>query len=454
MLGPDAPALSRFAGTGGQASVVPVLPAVTCPVQSTYLTGRLPSDHGVVGNGWYFREECEVHLWRQSNRLVQGEKLWDVARRSDPDFKCANLFWWFNMYSSVDLSVTPRPMYLADGRKLPDVYTHPADLRDRLQGRLGTFPLFQFWGPTASITSTEWIAQSARLVEEWHSPTLSLVYLPHLDYDLQRFGASGGEVVARAVREIDAICGELIDFYRERDVDVLVLSEYGITDVSRPVHVNRLLRQQGLLAVRGEMGFEQLDAGASTAFAVADHQVAHVHVREAARVKAVRELLEALPGVERVLDAAGKRELGIDHDRSGELTAIARPDAWFTYYHWLDDERAPDYARTVDIHRKPGYDPVELFLDPGLLLARVRVGATLMKRRLGFRSLLEVVSLDAGLVRGSHGRLPDSPKDGPLVITSRPELVDGASLQATDVFDLILTHLDLPVGSRAHGPLV
>lgn len=443
LLGSDAPALTRLRDGGGQSSITPVLPAVTCPVQATYLTGKPPSKHGVVGNGWYYRDECEVHLWRQSNRLVTGDKVWDEARRRDPTFTCANLFWWFNMYSTVDISVTPRPMYPADGRKLPDVHTHPGDLRDRLQERLGTFPLFNFWGPVASIVSTRWIAASARLVEEWHSPTLSLVYLPHLDYDLQRFGASDRGRVAKAVREVDDVCGELGEFYASRGVDVLVLSEYGITDVSRPVHVNRLLRQEGLLAVREEMGREQLDAGASEAFAVADHQVAHVYVRDPARVEAVRGLLQALPGVEKVLDGTGKAEAALDHERSGELVAVAAPEAWFTYYHWLDDHRAPDYARTVDIHRKPGYDPVELFLDPGLRLPQLQVGLTLAKRRLGFRSLLEVVSLDASLVRGSHGRIPASPEDGPVLITSRPELLAGETVSATDVFDLILAHLDL-----------
>ena len=151
---------------------------------------------------------------------------------------------------------------------------------------------------------------------------------------------------------------------------MIVLSEYGIRDVARPVHINRVLSDHGHIAVRTELGRELLDAGASPAFAVADHQVAHVYVNDASRLGAIRSLIESTPGVERVLDGAGKREFGIDHPRSGDLIAIAQPDAWFTYYYWQDDERAPDFARTVEIHRKPGYDPVELFLDPTIRHAR------------------------------------------------------------------------------------
>jgi predicted AlkP superfamily pyrophosphatase or phosphodiesterase len=448
LVGPATPNLARFAARGATVPVTPVLPAVTCSVQATYLTGVLPSAHGVVGNGWYFRDECEVRFWRQSNRLVEAEKLWETARRLDPELTVANLFWWFNMHSSADVSVTPRPMYPADGRKLPDVYTRPAGLRDELQDALGTFPLFHYWGPAASIQSTRWIADATRLVEEQHRPTLTLVYLPHLDYGLQRHGPSDPAVEAE-LREVDTVCGELIDMYDDRGVEVVVLSEYGITDVSRPVHLNRLLREQGLLSVREELGREQLDPGASMAFAVADHQVAHVYVADPSRLDAVRELLESCPGVERVLDGDARRAAGLDHPRAGELIAIAQPDAWFTYYHWLDDSRAPDFARTVDIHRKPGYDPVELFLDPALRFPRIEVGRRLLARRLGFRTLLDVIGLDASLVRGSHGRLPASHEQAPLLISGRPELVGREALAATDVRDVLLRHLGVPAPAPA-----
>ena len=440
LLGPATPRLRAFAAGGAMAAVRPVLPAVTCSVQATYLTGRYPEDHGVVANGWYFRDECEVKLWRQSNKLVHGAKLWERARALDPGFTCANLFWWFNMYSSADYAVTPRPMYPADGRKLPDVWTQPADLRRALQDELGQFPLFSFWGPTTSIRATRWIADAAVRVDRRHDPTLTLVYLPHLDYGLQRLGPDDPRIAAD-LRAVDAVCGDLIDYYRARGAQIVVLSEYGIAPVSHPVHLNLALRRAGLLAVREELGRELLDAGASAAFAVADHQVAHVYVNDPARLPRVRTLLEETEGVAEVLDGDGKRAHHLDHPRAGELVAVAAPDAWFTYYYWLDDRRAPDFARTVEIHRKPGYDPVELFLDPRLRWPKARIGATLLRRRLGFRSLLDVIPLDATLVRGSHGRVTEAAAEGPLFVTERTDLLDAAIIDATDVCELLLRHL-------------
>jgi predicted AlkP superfamily pyrophosphatase or phosphodiesterase len=443
LIGKHTPRLKAFADAGAAAPIGHVLPAVTTTVQSTYLTGKPPTDHGAVANGWYFRDECEVKFWRQSNRLVQAEKVWDVARRQDPTFTCANCFWWYAMYSSADYTVTPRPMYPASGLKLPDVWTHPAALRDELQRDLGQFPLFSFWGPATSIKATQWIADSAVAVDRKYDPTLTLVYLPHLDYCFQRNGADPAKS-ANDLRELDAVCGQLLDHFESRGARVIVLSEYGIADVDRPVHLNRILRQHGLLAVREELGRELLDAGESKAFAVADHQVAHVYVNDPAQLEAVKALVAAADGVERVLDAAEKRAAGLDHPRSGELVAVAKPGAWFTYYYWLDDARAPDFARTVDIHRKPGYDPAELFVDPGLAAPKLKIAATLAKKKLGFRYLMDVIPLDAGLVKGSHGRPPVTPAEGPVVLTKRRDLLGaapGETLPAAGVFDLILRHL-------------
>ncbi len=440
LLGQSTPRLRAFAERGALATVTPLLPAVTCTIQATYLTGAYPNQHGIVGNGWYFRDECEIKFWRQSNKLVQHAKVWEVARALDPQFTCANLFWWYNMYSSVDYAITPRPMYPADGRKIPDIYTRPADLRPAIQAELGQFPLFDFWGPKTSIRSSRWIADAARWVDQRYRPTLTLIYVPHLDYCLQRLGPNPGQA-ARDLQELDAVCGDLIDYYEARDTQVIVLSEYGITAVSRPVHLNRLLRENGLIAVREELGRELLDPGASAAFAVADHQVAHVYVNDPARIPAVRSLLEGTAGIAQVLDAEGKRAFHLDHPRSGELVAVAERDAWFTYYYWRDDRRAPDFARTVDIHRKPGYDPVELFLDPRIAFPKVKVGLTLLKKQLGFRYLMDVIPLDASLMRGSHGRLPSAADEGPLCMTQHKHLLGTMALDATDVCSLILRHL-------------
>ncbi len=437
---PHAPCLQALAREGGMRPLATVLPAVTTTVQSSMLTGLLPRDHGIVANGWYFRDLSEIWLWRQSNRLVGGEKVWEAAKRRDPAFTCAQLFWWYNMYAQVDVAVTPRPMYLADGRKMPDIHTHPAGLRDELQGALGEFPLFRFWGPGADIVSSRWIAQSALHVLKHQRPTLSLVYLPHLDYDLQRFGPKHPGIPAQ-VAAVDALCAPIIEQARAQGAEVVVLSEYGITEVSRPVHVNRALREAGWLKVRLERGLEQLDAGASDAFAVADHQLAHVYVARPELVPAVAACLAALPGVETVLDDAGKRAAGLDHARSGELVAIAKADSWFTYYHFLDDARAPDFARTVEIHRKPGYDPVELFIDPKIALPKLAVAARLAKKALGMRYLMDVIGLDATIVRGSHGRPTDHADDGPLFITTAPRTLPEGPVAATSVKQLLLDHL-------------
>jgi len=443
LLGDGTPNLAALGRTGGMRPLETILPAVTCAVQSTFTTGALPRDHGCVANGWYFRDLSEVWLWRQSNRLVAGEKIWEAAARRDPAFTCATLFWWYNMYSSATYAVTPRPMYPADGRKVPDIYTEPAELRQELNARLGPFPLFDFWGPGAGIGSSRWIAECARHVYDPRRPTLTLVYLPHLDYNLQRWGPRSPRI-RDDLAAIDGICGELVDHVRRDGARVVVLSEYGITDVSGAVHVNRALREAGFVRVREELGREALDAGASEAFAVADHQVAHVYVKRAERVADVKALLETLPGIETVLDGDGQRAHGLDHPRSGELVAVAKADRWFTYYYWLDDAVAPDFARTVDIHRKPGYDPVELFLDPGLRAPKVKIGWTLLRKALGFRYLMDVIPLDAGLVRGSHGRLTDDPQDGPLVASSEPSLLPAGPVPATAVKRLILDHLFEP----------
>lgn len=440
LLGDATPQLSRWIAQGQMTSIQPVLPAVTCTAQATYLTGKLPSHHGVVANGWYFRDECEVKFWRQSNRLVQAPKVWDMARSLDPSFTCANLFWWYNMYSTADYEVTPRPMYPADGRKIPDIYTKPATLRPKMQAELGQFPLFNFWGPNTSIAATQWIANAAKWVEQRYNPTLTLVYLPHLDYCLQKVGPNL-DLVRSDLQEMDAVCGDLIRTYEANGARVIVLSEYGITQVSKPIHLNRVLRQAGLLAVREELGRELLDAGASQAFAVADHQIAHVYVNNLACLNKVRDLLEATEGVAQVLDEAGKRAYSLDHSRSGELVAIAAPDAWFTYYYWLNDRQAPDFARTVDIHRKPGYDPAELFLDPQLKLPKLKVAQTLLKKQLGFRYLMEVISLDATIVKGSHGQVTSSAAEGPLFATQQSHLIGTETIAATQVCDLILKHL-------------
>ncbi len=444
LVGDFTPNLTKLKARGAIRPLATVVPAVTCTVQSTLVTGLMPSGHGAVANGWYFRDLAEVWLWRQSNRLVDGEKVWEAAKARDRSFTCAKMFWWYNMYASADWSATPRPQYPADGRKIPDHYTFPPVLHDELDAKLGRFPLFKFWGPLADITSTQWIADATLHTMQTRDPTLILTYLPHLDYNLQRLGPDLADPRIQAdLRALDGVCGRLIDAAAGSGRQVVVVSEYGITRVRDAVHVNRELRKAGMIQVRPEeFGREILDPGASAAFAVADHQVAHVYIKDAGLVGTVRALLEKLDGVETVLDEAGKRACGLDHPRSGELVAISAPDRWFSYYYWLDERLAPDFARTVDIHRKPGYDPVELFVDPQIRFPTLATGWRLAKRKLGMRTLLDVISCtDTALVKGSHGRLTDDPQDGPLVMSSRADLMPEGPVQATGFKQLILDHL-------------
>ena len=445
LVGKHTPNLAAFAEGGTMRPMRTVIPAVTCSVQSTLVTGMPPSKHGIVGNGWYTREEAEVRLWRQSNRLVAGEKIWETARRRDAAFTCANMFWWYNMYSTVDFSATPRPMYPADGRKIPDHYAEPPELHDELDQQLGTFPLFRFWGPATDMSATQWIARATQHVMRTRHPTLTLCYLPHLDYGLQKWGPDSSDPrLAGDLSEIDAVCGELIEAARVQDYRIIIVSEYGILPVCDAVHINRALRQTGLLRVRQEMGRELLDPGASRAFAVADHQVAHVYVRQPEDMACVQRVLTGLDGVADVLDAKSQRTHGLDHARSGELIVLSKPDRWFSYYWWDDDVKAPDYARTVDIHRKPGYDPMELFFDPALRAVKLRMAVKLAQRKLGQRALLDVIPIsDTSLVKGSHGVLTNDPMDGPLVMSDTPEAMppDDTPVLATGFKNIVLNHV-------------
>jgi predicted AlkP superfamily pyrophosphatase or phosphodiesterase len=462
LVGEVTPRITNFCRSGALARVSPAFPAVTCTAQSNYLTGKLPSQHGIVGNGWFNRELAEIHFWKQSNHLVQSPKIWDAlksdgaaqGKRATQSRSTANCFWWFNMYSSADYSITPRPIYRADGGKIFDIYSRPYSIREEIKRDLGEFPFFGFWGPAAGIRTaqgsadcaTRWIGESAKWIEKKLSPDLNLIYLPHLDYNLQRHGpyAAGTRQINPAIvldlNAIDSIVGELIDFFRGRDVRVLLLSEYGITNVDAPIHLNRVFRKQGWLAVKEELGREILDAGASRVFAVADHQVAHIYLNDPSLEKSVREVLEKTSGIDKVLGSAEKSAAGIGHARAGDLIGVAAENAWFTYYYWDDDARAPDFARTVDIHRKPGYDPAELFIDPGIFMPRLKIARRLMEKKLGFRMLMDVIPLDASLVKGSHGRRPSDQRDWPVIVSEKPEFLGGQQMESTDVFHVLLRH--------------
>ena len=439
-----APRLKNLAALGWHRSLHEVMPAVTCTAQATLLTGVLPQEHGIVGNGWLFRDTGEVRFWQQSNTLIQCEPLYATARRRAIErglrFQAAKLFWWFNQGAAVDISVTPKPYYGADGNKAFGITGESQGLCERLERDLGRFPFHTFWGPNAGLAATEWIADCAAQLVSYLRPELSLVYLPHLDYDPQRFGPAGCDM-PRLVGELDEACGTILGAANHVGARVWVVSEYGHVDVSRPILLNRVLREAGFLSVRPGPFGEILDTFGSRAFAVCDHQVAHVHVARPDDLDRVTALIRDLPGVARVLAGRDRREIGLDHPRAGDIVVLSQSDSWFAYPYWLDDRTAPDFARTVDIHRKPGYDPCELFFDPGLWWAKGRAIRRLAQKKLGFRTLFDVIPLDPGLVRGSHGVPAARAEDRPILIGDGPAPSQQESIPMTEVRSLLLRAL-------------
>ncbi|WP_425616432.1 alkaline phosphatase family protein [Anatilimnocola sp. NA78] len=434
---PGARRLSEIAAKGWTRELAEIVPAVTCSAQATILTGKQPEVHGVVGNGWLFRDTQEVRFWQQSNSLIQAEPLYATARKASAargeKFRAAKLFWQFNQGSDCEISVTPKPYYGADGSKAFGITGTPNGLSDRLEKKLGSFPFPAFWGPMAGLPSSAWIAQAAAEVLTSERPDLSLVYLPHLDYDPQRYGPSGSDM-PRLVSELDDACEPLLDAARNVGARVWIVSEYGLVDVKQPVLINRKLREAGLLTVRPGPFGEILETFVSRAFAVVDHQVAHVYVKHVADLQRTRELVAAIPGVAQVYVGEERSQIGLNHARAGDIVALANSDAWFAYPFWLDDRHAPDYAPTIDIHRKPGYDPCEMLFNPKLMWPKGRAALRLAQKKLGFRSLFDIVPLDPTLIRGSHG-LP-TVDHRPILIGDGP--APGENLALTGVRDLVL----------------
>lgn len=435
-----APRLKQLAKHGWWRPLEEVLPAVTATAQATMLTGKSPQEHGIVANGWLFRDTMEVRFWQQSNRLLQAEPIYRTIRRvfreRGESFTCAKLFWWFNQGADVNISVTPKPYYGADGNKIFGILSDPPEWSRHLEEKFGKFPFHTFWGPMAGLPCTRWIAQAAGETVRRHCPDLTLVYLPHLDYDPQRHGPAGCNI-RQCVQELDDACKPLLDAAEETDSRVWVVSEYGHCDVTSPIFPNRTLREAGFLKVRGGPFGENVETFQSRAFAVCDHQLCHVYVRDEEDLAKVRELLEQLDGVDQVFAGSERANIQLDHSRSGDLVLLSKPDRWFAYPFWFDDRMAPDFARTVDIHRKIGFDPCEMFMDPKSLWPKGRAMRRLLQKKLGFRTLFDVIPLDASIVRGSHGLRARDPLDGPLLIADTDPPAE-ASLPMTKVYDLLL----------------
>jgi predicted AlkP superfamily pyrophosphatase or phosphodiesterase len=379
------PNIARLAERGEAAKLEPSFPAVTCTVQASILSGKYPREHGIISNGFYDRATYTVSFWEQFSSLVQAPRAWDLVKQNDSK-KTAVLFWQNTMYANSDIVVTPRPIHL-DDKMVMWCYSKPVGYYEKLKEKFGDFNLSSYWGPLASSKSSEWIANAAEHTLESERPNFLFVYVPHVDYSAQRFGKESAQV-RDDLKKADEIVGRIVqkttDLEMEQETQFIIVSEYSFNDVKGAVPINLVLRDAGLLSVRTIQDKEYLDFEHSKAFAMVDHQVAHIYIKTGFEGE-VRKLLDATPGIDRILDDKDKKGLAIDHERSGELIAISERDMWLSYYWWHDENRAPDFARKVDIHRKPGYDPVELFFD--------------QKTR--------SIPLDVSLVKGSHGRPPD-----------------------------------------------
>lgn len=386
------------------------------------LTGKTPAEHGVVANGFYWRDEQKVEMWTAWNEKIQAPQIWDLLHQHDSSLTSAV---WFPMLSKgcgADYICMPAPIHNPDGSESLWCYTKPTELYGDLRDEFGHFPLQHFWGPIANIKSSAWIAASAVLTAQRYRPNFFYLYLPHLDYAAQKTGPDS-EQAASALGELDAVIGKLVDDFGAaygEEILWLTASEYVITPVDHVTYPNRRLREAGLLKVREEDDGEHLDIENSAAWSLVDHQFSHVFVKDATAdsISRVVDLFQGVSGIAEVLSGSDRDKYNMSHERSGEVILVSTPNSWQAYYWWLDDAKAPAFAHTVDIHRKPGYDPVELHFDMAT----------------------KSTPLDATLVQGSHGAPPTTEdQQGVLLASESGHFVE--SVSNTDVCGIVLRAL-------------
>ena len=425
------PNLSKLMAAGEQSELVASFPAVTWPVQANMLTGKLPSEHGVIANGFYWREQQQVEMWTAWNEKITSPQIWDMLHGTEANYSSAVWFPMLSKGSGADFICMPAPVHNPDGSESLWCYTKPTEFYGELLQELDHFPLKNFWGPLASIASTAWIADSAVIAANRYQPDFFHLYLPQLDYAAQKTGPDS-EAAIQAVVELDEVVGQLVtgfeQAYESRELTWIAVSEYVITTVDHVSYPNRILREAGLLEVTVTDAGEQLDLQKSAAWALVDHQFSHVFVRDADPqvCQRVRSCFENAAGIAEVLVGDERAKYAMDHERSGEVILVSDADSWQAYYWWLDDALAPDYARTVDIHRKPGYDPVELFWDP----------------------VSNGVPLDASWVKGSHGAPVLTAEQVGVALSSRQDVLGSGTLRDIDLAQLVLNRfgIDGPAG--------
>jgi predicted AlkP superfamily pyrophosphatase or phosphodiesterase len=406
---------SLFGPSTTPSTIAHSFPAVTWPSQATMLTGKTANQHGAVGNGFYWRDKQKVEMWTAWNEVIHQPQIWDALKTHGISTAA-----WFPMLSKgsgADFVCMPAPIHQPDGSEDLWCYTKPQEFYGTLLEKFEHFPLKHFWGPLANIQSTQWITDSAALAAESFKPQFFYIYLPHLDYAAQKFGPDSDQAI-KALTELDGVIATLaqkmVAAYGE--VQWIVASEYEITPVDHVSYPNRLLRSAGLLNVEAGDDGEHLDHSASQAWAMVDHQFSHVFVRDRDQqtIQTVVDLFTDSPGIERVLTGSARGSL--DHPRSGDVILASSPNSWQAYYWWQDDTKAPPFATQVDIHNKPGYDPVELFFD--------------------FEKMQ--VPLDADLVKGSHGYDWGADQSQGILMSTIPGLEQQTA--DTEVFDFVMQY--------------
>jgi predicted AlkP superfamily pyrophosphatase or phosphodiesterase len=386
------PTISDLASNGEYGYLKPVFPSVTSTVQASILSGKYPNQHGIISNGLFDRENIQTLFWEQSSKLVQSERIWDILKKKNNNIQTSVLFWQNTMFANSEFVITPRPIHLENGHMDMWCYSRPPEYYEEVSQSIGEFDLYSYWGPLASFKSTEWISKSVEFTMEKHKPNLLYAYFPQLDYSSQKFGKNSNQV-KDDLKKIDIVVNSIIEKIKKlgiiEDTEFILFSEYGFNDVNEGISINKILREKGLLVTRTIKNKEYIDFEYSKAFAIVDHQIANIYLNKHEDKTNVKKVLENIPNIEMICDDKEKQNLKIDHSRSGDLIAISNKDKWFSYYWWNDDDKAPTFTKTVDIHRKPGYDPLELF----------------------FNHETKSIPFETSLIKGSHGR-PFSLKTG------------------------------------------
>ena len=379
------PTISDIANSGEYGYLKPVFPSVTSTVQASILSGKYPNQHGIISNGLFDKENLQPLFWEQSSKLVQTHRIWDILKKKNNNIKTSVLFWQNTMFADSDFVITPRPIHLENGHMDMWCYSRPPDYYEEVSQSIGEFDLYSYWGPFASFKSTEWISKSVEFTMEKHMPNLLYAYFPQLDYSSQKFGKNSNQV-KDDLKKIDIVVNSIVEKIKKLgiidDTEFILFSEYGFNNVDEGISINKILREKGLLETRTIKNKEYIDFEYSKAFALVDHQIANIYLNKPEDKSKVKKVLENIPNIEMICDDKEKQNLKIDHSRSGDLIAISNKDKWFSYYWWNDDDKAPTFAKTVDIHRKPGYDPLELFVNPQT----------------------KNIPFETSLIKGSHGR--------------------------------------------------